>query len=300
MGKKYGRLANRLWIFSYFAANAIEHGHKLIYRNFDEYIPKFESTRKNDFAGYPIKTRLSRWIILDYLLFLLIQAWIEIIKNRWPKGRKYQVLKLREKNKVFDLNQEKFLEPAKNSLIIVRDGGLFYRDDEHLMKHSHLIRQFFKPLPKNQQAIDQLISSVKAQNLVLVGVHIRKYDYRRFAGGKFFFDDHIYLQNMRLLEQKLKKENQQVRFLICSDEKIDVHFFKELDVVTGTGKFIEDLYTLARCDYLIGAPSSFTMWASFYGQVPLSFLEPETKRVNLEKFIITNSIDHLFKYHKIK
>jgi len=32
------------------------------------------------------------------------------------------------------------------------------------------------------------------------------------------------------------------------------------------------MYGFARCDYLIGPPSTFTMWASFYGQVPLNII----------------------------
>jgi hypothetical protein len=35
------------------------------------------------------------------------------------------------------------------------------------------------------------------------------------------------------------------------------------------GSAVEDLYSLARCDYLLGPPSTFSLWASFYGNVPL-------------------------------
>jgi hypothetical protein len=30
-----------------------------------------------------------------------------------------------------------------------------------------------------------------------------------------------------------------------------------------------DLYALAKCDYLLGTLSSFSQWASFYGNKPL-------------------------------
>ena len=36
-----------------------------------------------------------------------------------------------------------------------------------------------------------------------------------------------------------------------------------------SGVAVEDLYALAGCDLLIGPPSTFTQWASFYGKVPL-------------------------------
>jgi hypothetical protein len=62
---------------------------------------------------------------------------------------------------------------------------------------------------------------------------------------------------------------QEIRFLVCSDEPIDAAAFAGLDVARGTGHLLEDMYALAGCDYLIGPPSTYTAWASFYGRVPL-------------------------------
>ena len=62
-------------------------------------------------------------------------------------------------------------------------------------------------------------------------------------------------------------------FLICSDEPQHGGDFARMNVHFGTGHAIEDLYALARCDYLIGPPSTFSAWASFYGKVPLYFIE---------------------------
>jgi len=52
----------------------------------------------------------------------------------------------------------------------------------------------------------------------------------------------------------------------------------------GTGHFIEDLYTLASCDYIIGPPSTFTMWASFYGRVPLYKIIDRNKLQEIDDF----------------
>jgi hypothetical protein len=43
----------------------------------------------------------------------------------------------------------------------------------------------------------------------------------------------------------------------------------DLNVTWGSGHLVEDMYAFAGCDYLVGPPSTFTTWASFYGQVPL-------------------------------
>ena len=44
--------------------------------------------------------------------------------------------------------------------------------------------------------------------------------------------------------------------------------FVLMDWTPGPGTEIGDLYSLAACDYIIGPPSTYTQWASFYGQVP--------------------------------
>ncbi|HAX17707.1 MAG TPA: hypothetical protein DCY00_03825 [Actinobacteria bacterium] len=48
--------------------------------------------------------------------------------------------------------------------------------------------------------------------------------------------------------------------------------------------FIEDLYSLALCDYIFGPPSTFSMWASFYGEVPLRFITNPDTDLSLDKF----------------
>ena len=48
---KQGQLANQLVLFRDFIANAIEYQYTLIHNNFDEYIPYFEATASQSFAG---------------------------------------------------------------------------------------------------------------------------------------------------------------------------------------------------------------------------------------------------------
>jgi len=55
-------------------------------------------------------------------------------------------------------------------------------------------------------------------------------------------------------------------------------------VTFGTGDLIEDMYAFARCDYLIGPPSTFTLWASFYGCVPLNLIRSSDQRQALADF----------------
>ncbi len=66
--------------------------------------------------------------------------------------------------------------------------------------------------------------------------------------------------------------------------------FSKLQVTFGTGDLIEDMYALASCDYLIGPPSTFTMWASFYGKVPLNIIRRSDQSQQLSDFIVLEGL----------
>ena len=61
------------------------------------------------------------------------------------------------------------------------------------------------------------------------------------------------------------------KFLICSDEEQDTQIFTsaKIEFCFRSGHMIENLYSLAECDYIVSPPSTYGMWASFYGKTPL-------------------------------
>jgi hypothetical protein len=80
--------------------------------------------------------------------------------------------------------------------------------------------------------------------------------------------------------------DRRLRFLICSDEAIDLALFTGLNVIAGTGDVVQDLYALADCDLICGPPSTFNMWASFYGRVPRYELESLGEVPHRENFVV--------------
>ncbi|CAD5277437.1 MULTISPECIES: hypothetical protein [unclassified Imperialibacter] len=296
LGKKYGRLANRLWIFSYFVSNAIEYKYSLIYRNFDEYIKHFPSCKENDFLGYPIKTTLHKLKLVDTLWYWFMQAKIEILVRIKPEGKKHFIYHL-AKHEFLDLNSETYLQLVGRKQVIVRNGGFRYQDDRNLNKHKKEILKIFQPEDRYLQNIDALFSKYRNHKKVLIGVHMRKYDYRTFRKGIFFYTDDIYLSNMAYLQSHFASKGKEVQFLVCSDEALDENFFQGYDAFLGAGNLIEDPYSFAKCDYLIGPPSTYTMWGSFYGNSELAFIEPDTKLVDIEKFHVMDGIGFIFNYH---
>jgi len=59
-------------------------------------------------------------------------------------------------------------------------------------------------------------------------------------------------------------EGKKIKFLICSNIPQNPSLFDNFNCGFDRRHLIEDMYALAECDYVVGPPSSYTMWASFY------------------------------------
>ena len=89
---------------------------------------------------------------------------------------------------------------------------------------------------------------------------------------------------MEILEQQLTREGKSVTFLLCSNEPLKEANFKHFSIQKGPGDMIGDLYSLASCDYIIGPPSTYSMWASFYGRKKLLHIRREKQNMEPGSF----------------
>jgi hypothetical protein len=76
-----------------------------------------------------------------------------------------------------------------------------------------------------------------------------------------------------------------VHFLICSNETIPADQLTGLSYSFGLGDLIEDLYNLSECNYNAGPPSTFSMWASFYGDRLLYLMIDPTIKPDMSHFV---------------
>ena len=77
-----------------------------------------------------------------------------------------------------------------------------------------------------------------------------------------------------------------VGFIVCSNVAQSIMDPLLPVVYPGPGQPVEDLYALAACDYIIGPPSTFSRWASFYGKTPLWEMRDADSSPKLEEFEI--------------
>lgn len=121
---------------------------------------------------------------------------------------------------------------------------------------------------------------------ITVGVHIRRGDYKDYLSGKYYFSIEKWSRYIAHLYSQIKDHN--VSFLICSNEEgIEKELSKlipdiNLFTIPDTNG-ITDLYALAKCEYIIGVPSSYSQWASFIGEVPL-YIITDDKMPSFENF----------------
>jgi hypothetical protein len=285
---KGGQLGNRLFAFSHIIAAAIANDWQVVNLSFDEYAQYFQTTSQDLFSRFPAGRTMIRSNKFRSFIFLINRIVLKLIRKlSLEKSIFHKVLvadlpdfQFHEK-RYYDLDSLAS-DKANNFRPITFLFGRFFRDYSNFEKYQNQIRLYFQPIPAIRLKVNNLMNSLKQDGVTIIGVHIRRGDYSDFLNGKYFFSHEQYYHKMLELNESTKKLC--IRFLICSNEEIDLKRFPGLDCRAGIGSLVEDLYSLAACDLLMGPPSTFTKWASFYGKVPLYQWEYPNQQISQDRF----------------
>lgn len=166
------------------------------------------------------------------------------------------------------------------------------KDEAYILEEKKEILKLFRPADDVVKSVAQVMK--RENGLVYVGVHVRRGDYATFSNGCYFYEIDYYYHLMDMLYKQISSMNKRVRFLICSNENFDVSSEQLLSKVSFTDQdiirfnpssAIIDLYALSQCDYIFGPPSTFSQWASFYGENKLCFIKDKNlDNLSLESF----------------
>lgn len=289
---KSGQLGNRLLQFANFIAFAIENRLTVLNPAFDDYGEFFESTAKDFLCRYPtlpLAIRGNKWLRRKYYDY-----------NRYlvETGR-FNTINIK-RDQPFNFTKSNVSEQLKPGINFFQGwlycDGWFVSETGNLHKHSAAIRTYFKPLKIHQTNVSKLISSIRSQTDILVGIHIRQGDYQRHRGGRYFYQLEQYIKVMESARSLFP--NKKVTFLICSNAKQEEQQLENFSYVFGNNHIIEDMYSLAECDYIIGPPSSYSMWASFYGERPLYMIRDVNKALEIKDFIHFQQWEGIFHYNE--
>ncbi|MEK6765525.1 MAG: alpha-1,2-fucosyltransferase [Planctomycetota bacterium] len=274
---RYNELCNRLFTFSNIIAFAKEYNHRVINIAFgEEYRKWFRSTEKDPLCRFPpVETSTVIWRKTIPYVFRLAT----LMAKLFHKYKIFPSIRIGGQG-VFFFNDTEVLNIVTKIHLSKMSffDGLYFIDRENFIKHADFIRDFFIPIKEIECKVEKFISDIRNNHDIIIGVHIRHGDYEQFCNGLFYYTAEEYCSVMsQILELFPEKK---VAFLICSNAHQDSSVFKNLPFFIGPGHYVEDLYALASCDYIIGPPSTYTQWASFYGQVPRYVINYKCEKFN--------------------
>ena len=181
--------------------------------------------------------------------------------------------------------------------------GWFVHWFDLFLKYKQDIIQLFEFNNEVKQAVDAQLAPLPECDIRL-GVHIRRGDYRRWHGGRYFYTDEQYISYIR--QFLALHPDKRVNIFVCgNDPELDTEKFstslcaqndsepKPVTVIFPNGNPGEDLCLLSRCDYLMGAPSTFTLVASMYHDTPLCWMMDATQPLTPSSF---GRFDYLFRH----
>jgi hypothetical protein len=273
--RRIGRLGNRLLLFAQFIACARENNVSVYNPSFQEYARYFAATRHDWCSRYEPQCpdrghrRAVPWEAARTLLYhaaYLPPRWLSTLKcTDWP----VKVIRITLEES-YDLGSREFLQLLQTRRVVLVQGWQF-RDVAVLRRHADTVREYFRPIDEHVVNVSRVIASARARGDVLVGVHCRQGDYQTAFGGKYWYTTDQYRAILQRIERFFAP--QKVSFLVCGDALQSGETPPHLNVSWGSGHLVEDMYAFAECDYLVGPPSTFSGWASFYGKVPICRLE---------------------------
>jgi hypothetical protein len=274
-----GRLGNKLFLFAHFIAFGIEHRCAIVNLSFEPYEKYFAPTRQICLCPFPAylpmrgsvnigsKGRANQtWLEHHLRSTFLRLAWrLYHASDRSGFSKLLQVVTDEDRGRKWDMSGREFIGLASSTRVLMTNGWLF-RDRPALRKHANVVRRFFLPIEPHISSVSSIVGRARVNADLLIGVHIRRGDYRTFLDGVHFFEFEQYADIMRNITSLYVKNR--IAFLICSDEPIPLEPFRGLNIHLSSGHLVEDVYALAECDLLVGPWSTYCAWASFYGSVP--------------------------------
>jgi hypothetical protein len=273
-------------LFAHFIGAAVEHGFTVFDPAFVAQAKYFPSTARTLTCRYPPGRRVMPFPGGRAAVYHATKWSADALHRLQGRGRDIGVIRL-QRDQQLDLNSDEFLDVVRrHRVVFVQDW--FFRNGTNCARHRDVICDFFTPFEKHLTRVRAVVDPIRDRERMLVGVHVRRTDYKRFKGGRYFYS-HAQYQTLMVGVQGAFP-NRDMTFLVCSDEPVPPQAFAGLDVVPGPGSEIEDLYALAACDLIIGPPSTSTGWASYYGGVPRYLMTDPDALVVSSSFVIDRGL----------
>ncbi|WP_321437517.1 hypothetical protein [uncultured Bacteroides sp.] len=263
------QLCNRLWSYIPVIAEGLEKKEIVYIPFFNEYINALNKKNSHKYIKFIT--------ILSFLGRNRSEKISNLIKslfyNHFTKDRKCKDL-------------------YSNSKIKFIDGWKYRNSCKYIQRHAIEIREILKFSKEITHPVDNIFQVHKQTSDIIVGIHMRRGDYKEWLNGKYFFEIDSYKRIINDTRNEFYKKGKYIKFLLCTNEPFNIEEFKDYDcfIIPHTSLY-KDLYALSLCDYIIGPPSSYSQFASFMGEVPLKLVKDKNEQICLKDFSRTITLD---------
>lgn len=276
-------MGNKMLQMSLFIALSEKYGLKIANPSLAPYSHHFKHTSTDFFCRYPgRKSLLTGNKTVRNAVYEFLHRFAGFVARKNISNRFVSAIDIGW-DKQCKIDSETFLDKARRTRWLFVMGWEF-KHELKLADYSSKIKAYFEPNENYMAHVKEHVHKIRKENTVLFGIHIRQGDYRTFENGRYFYETEQYCAVMKRI--LLLFPNKPVRFMVCSNETQTLASFAGLDTVLGPGHPVEDMYAFAHCDYILGPPSTFTMWSSFYGNKPLYMLHNAEDTFTLNDFKI--------------
>lgn len=153
-------------------------------------------------------------------------------------------------------------------------------DSKYAQKYTNDLRVIFKPTQKICQEVELLLDIFDKEKLI-IGVHIRRGDYQHWKNGKYYYAIDVYAKFMKEISETI---NGKILFYLFSNEDISDYDFGVDCFFKPNTEAVFDMWAMSKCNYLIGPPSTFSMFASFWNRTPIHFIYDKDQKFKIEDF----------------
>ncbi len=252
------QMCNNLLQFAHVFAWAREHNRSVMSMRFSYKYPFFKISHTK-FVSFPL------YLIAKYA------AALRLIPTASFKHSEFDADKL-----------EKQMLQHKNIVV----SGWYVRFYDLFLKYREEICDLFTIDPQYTEPIKHQMQECKG---VRLGIHIRRGDYANWKGGMYYYDDRKYSDFITQFAALKPKETIDV-YISTNDSIFNVDSLKSLlpepriKIHLLGGSSVQDLFMLSECDYIIGPPSTFSLVAAMYRDIPLCRMDTVEGNLKLSDF----------------
>ncbi|OIP81067.1 MAG: hypothetical protein AUK44_10795 [Porphyromonadaceae bacterium CG2_30_38_12] len=253
-----------------------------------EYQIEYHNSTFSDLAQYYIEpchaatNRFLRFLQIDLLgqLFHHSKFVKKVFSLVWIISR-FGMLKLvrfdRAKGNCVNILLKAF---EKNDVVYV--GGWAFRVPQLVEKYKNEMHKQYalKPIFYLNNDFVENVEKFTLSDYIMVGVHIRRGDYKTWKKGAYYYEDEVYKNQMESISDQLMQQGKKkILFILFSNEALSIQQTPNL-LISKENWYI-DHHLMSLCHYLIGPPSTFTLWASYVGNAKLIYLQQCDQKISI-------------------